>query len=122
MEVDDLLEKYDNNYKKVIEIDARVDTFRTTIQQKINSVKTNILNEVERYFYKLDEEIQASIDGMTYIQLLGNYKDQTKKIILALKNIQKGFNPDNQKIMRIAIKYKGDDIKKELESFQGGLD
>ena len=111
-EVDDSLENYNNNYKKIVEIDARVDTFRSTIQQKISSVKSNILAEVEKYFSKLDEDIQNKIDSMNYIQLLGNYKDQTKKIILGLKNVEKGFNPDNEKIMRIAIKYKGDHIKK----------
>lgn len=49
---------------------------------------------------------------MTYIQRLEEYKDQTKKIILGLKNVEKGFNPENEKIMRIAIKYKGDHIKR----------
>ena len=88
-----MLGNYHNHFKKIVEIDARVDTFRTSIQQKVSSVKSNILAEVEKYFNKLDEDIQAKIDGMNYIRLLGNYKDQTKKIIIALKNVEKGFNP-----------------------------
>lgn len=49
---------------------------------------------------------------MNYIQMLGQYKDQTKKTIIGLKNIEKCFNPDNDKIMRTVIKYKSGDIKK----------
>lgn len=45
-EVDGLLEKSDHNYKRIVEIDARVESFRNTIQQKIGSVKTNIIAEV----------------------------------------------------------------------------
>ena len=41
-----MLGNYQNHYKKIVEIDARVDNFRTTIQQKISSVKSNILAEV----------------------------------------------------------------------------
>jgi hypothetical protein len=39
--------------------------------------------------------------------MLASYKDQTKKTIMGLKNIEKCFNPDNDKIMRVVIKYKG---------------
>jgi hypothetical protein len=35
-----------------------------------------------------------------------------KKTIIGLKNIQKCFNPDNDKIMRVIIKYKSITIKK----------
>ena len=45
-EVDALLDNYDGNYKRIVEIDARVDTFRSTIHQKISSVKANIVGEV----------------------------------------------------------------------------
>jgi hypothetical protein len=49
-----LLTVSNENYKKISEIDARVGAFRTTIQQKITSVKQNILNEVEKHFTKVD--------------------------------------------------------------------
>lgn len=42
---------------------------------------------MEKYFAKLDEDIQAKIDSMNYIQMVGQYKDQTKKTIIGLKNI-----------------------------------
>lgn len=57
----ELLNSNNEDYKRVLEIDSRVGAFRTTIQQKINSVKQNILNEVEKYFAKLDEDVQAKI-------------------------------------------------------------
>jgi hypothetical protein len=45
----------------VLDIDSRVDAFRSTIQQKVSSVKQSILSEVEKYFAKLDEDIQLKI-------------------------------------------------------------
>lgn len=33
------------------------------------------------------------IDNMNYIQMLKEYKEQTKKTIIGLKNIEKCFNP-----------------------------
>lgn len=52
---------------------------------------------------------------MNYIKMLADYKDQTKRTIIGLKNIEKCFNPSNDKIMRIVIKYKGGDIKREVQ-------
>lgn len=46
--------------------------------------------------------------------MVAQYKDQIKKVIVGLKNVEKCFNPDNDKIMRIVIKYKGESIKKEI--------
>lgn len=43
-EVQELLGSGNEQYRRILEIDARVDSFRTTIQQKIGSVKQSILN------------------------------------------------------------------------------
>jgi hypothetical protein len=49
---------------------------------------------------------------MNYIQMLGLYKEEIKKNILGLKNIENCFNPQNDKIMRVIIKFKSGEIKK----------
>jgi hypothetical protein len=41
-----LLNSTNENYKNILEIDSRVGAFRSTIQQKVASVKQSILNEV----------------------------------------------------------------------------
>lgn len=51
---------------------------------------------------------------MDYMNKINEYKDQTKKIILNLKNIERSFSPDNDKMMRTVIKYKGGLLKQEL--------
>lgn len=48
---------------------------------------------------------------MDYMNKINEYKDQTKKIILNLKNIERSFSPDNDKMMRTVIKYKGGLLK-----------
>jgi hypothetical protein len=120
-EVQDMLASSNEGHKKISEIDAKVGTFRATIQQKVESVKQTIVNEVEKYFGKIKEDLRVKIDNMGYIQLLGQYKDQIKKVIMGLRNIEKCFNPDNDKIMRVVIKYKGGTVKKEVQEFENGL-
>jgi hypothetical protein len=58
---------------------------------------------------------------MGYIQLLGQYKEQMRKVIVGLRNIEKCFSPENDKIMRVIIKYKGGNVKREVEEFENGL-
>jgi hypothetical protein len=75
------------NYRRISEIDARVCTFRNTIQQKIISVKKDILNEIEKHFNKINEEIENKINNMNYIKVLKEYKEEMKRSIIGLKNI-----------------------------------
>lgn len=116
-----MLDRSHLQHRRLLELDARVDAFRKTIQHKVASVKQSILNEVERYFAKVDEELQDKINSMNYIQMLAQYKEQSKRAILGLKNIEKCFNADNDKIMRVVIKYKAAAIKKEQADFENGL-
>ena len=95
-------------------MDARVNTFKTAIQQKIFMVKNDLVAELERSFAKLAEDTEKRINSMNYVQHLNKYKDSTKKIIIGLKNVERCFVPDNSKIMRTIIKYKGAAIKQEL--------
>jgi hypothetical protein len=41
------------NYKKILEINTKINIFRSTIQDKINAVKINIINSVEMHFKKI---------------------------------------------------------------------
>lgn len=58
---------------------------------------------------------------MNYIKMLREYKEQSKKAIIGLKNIERCFNPENDKIMRVIIKYKGGEVKREVQQFEQGL-
>ena len=55
-EVTDFMNLYDEDYQKIVEIDARVSAFKIAIQQKISMVKKDLMNELEKNFSKLAEE------------------------------------------------------------------
>lgn len=58
---------------------------------------------------------------MNYVEMMRKYKSDMKKNIMGLKSIAKSFNPENEKIMRVLIKYKSLEVKQELYRFDENL-